>query len=186
MLAASQQYPSFHLLRFHPLFPQATLAEAMGKGKPLEKLRKLFGKDSRATTPPGALTLSGEQVFLKLLADVRPAKNRDVSESTNASPSNLTERYVPPDLPAQVGSTKAGRQLVTTPTAQAISIASLAHAAKTQAPPPVPPVADPPAEPDPDPEAEERQPVMKPTKRQNPAQPSDKETLQDSSELLRP
>lgn len=65
--------------------------------------------------------------------------------------------------------------MVTTPTAQAISIASLAHAAKTHVPPPVPPVVDPPAEPDP--EAEERQPVMKPTKRQNSAQPSDEETL---------
>jgi hypothetical protein len=116
------------------------------------------------------------------LADVRPAKNRNVSESTNASPSNLTERHVPPDLPAKVGSTNAGPQLVTTPTTQAISIVSLAHAAKTHVP--VPPVADPPTKPDP--EAEERQPVMTPTRRQTPAQPSDEETPQDSSELLRP
>jgi hypothetical protein len=71
-----------------------------------------------------------------------------------------------------------------TPRAQAISIASLAHAAKTHVPTPVLPVADPLAEPAP--EAEERQPVMKPTKRQTSLQPSDEETPQDSSELLRP
>ncbi|PVH67612.1 hypothetical protein DL98DRAFT_600309 [Cadophora sp. DSE1049] len=76
-------------------------------GKHREKLWKWFGKDGRATAPPG--TLSGEQA-LKTLADVRPAKNRDISESTNASPSNLTERHVPPDLPAQVGSTNARPQ----------------------------------------------------------------------------
>lgn len=75
-----------------------------------------------------------------------------------------------------MGSTNAGPQFVTTPTAQAIST-PLAHAAKTHVPPPVPPVADPPAEPDP--EAEERRPVMKPTKRQTPAQPFDGETPQD-------
>jgi hypothetical protein len=62
MLAASQQHPSCHLLRFHPLFQQATLAEVMGKLR--EKLRKLFSKGGRATALPG--TLSGEQVFLKL------------------------------------------------------------------------------------------------------------------------
>ncbi|KAF8857267.1 hypothetical protein BDZ45DRAFT_438003 [Acephala macrosclerotiorum] len=129
--------------------------------KHLKKLRKLFSKDGRATTPPGT-----------------------PSESTNASPSNLTERHVPPDLPTQVGSTNAGPQLVTTPTVQAISIASLAHAAKTHVPPPVPPVADPPTEPDPG--AEEREPVIKPTKRQAQVQPSDEETPQDSSGLLRP
>jgi hypothetical protein len=74
--------------------------------------------------------------------------------------------------------------LVATPIVQVISSTSLAHAAKTHVPPPVPSIADLPAEPDP--EAEERQPVMKPTKRQTSAQPSDRETPQDSSELLRP
>jgi hypothetical protein len=177
MLAASQQHPSCHLLRFHPLSPQATLAEAMGKLR--KKLLKWCSTDGRATArPPG--TLSGEQVFLKASPDVRPAKNRDVSESTNASPSSLTERHVPPDLPAQVGSAKI-------PTVQAMSIVSpVAHAAKTHVPTPIPPLADPPAEPEPDPEAEERQPVMKPTKPQTPARPSDEETPQYSSELLRP
>jgi hypothetical protein len=48
--------------------------------------------------------------FVKTLADVRPAKNRDISESTNTSPINLRERHVPPDVPAQVGSTNAGPQ----------------------------------------------------------------------------
>jgi hypothetical protein len=88
------------------------------------------------------------------------------------------ERHVPLDLPAQVGSTNARAQLVTTPTAKVISIASLPHAAKTYVPPPVLPLADPPGEPDL--ETEEHQPVMKPTKRQNPAQPSDEETLRPS------
>jgi hypothetical protein len=81
-------------------------------------------------------------------------------------------------LPVQDGSTNAGPQLVTTPTAQAILIASPPHAAKTHVPPPAPPVADPPTEPDP--EAEERQPAMKPTERQTPAEPSDEETPRPS------
>ena len=43
-----------------------------------------------------------------------------------------------------------------------------AHAAKTHVTPPIPPLDDP--------TAEERQPVIKPTKPQTPAQPSDEET----------
>jgi hypothetical protein len=58
MLAASQQHPFCYLLRFQTLFPQATLAEAMGKHR--ENLWKWFSKDGRATAPPG--TLSGEQI----------------------------------------------------------------------------------------------------------------------------
>ncbi|KAE8440718.1 hypothetical protein EG329_006769 [Mollisiaceae sp. DMI_Dod_QoI] len=122
-------------------------------GKIREKLGEWSSKYGRATMRPGTLS--------------------DVPESTNASPSSLTEQHHPPELPAQVGSTNAAPQLATTPT-------SPAHAAKTHVPPPVPPLADPPAEPDP--EVEERQPVMKLTKRQTPA--SDEETPQDSPELL--
>ena len=48
--------------------------------------------------------------FFKTLADVRPAKDRDISESTKTSLINLTERHIPLDLPAQVGSTNAGPQ----------------------------------------------------------------------------
>ncbi|KAE9379697.1 hypothetical protein N431DRAFT_161089 [Stipitochalara longipes BDJ] len=103
-------------------------------GKRREKLRKWLGKDGRATAPPGNL-----------------------SESTNALPSNPTERHVPPDFPAQVGSTNASPQLVTAPTAEAISIAS---------------VVDPPAELAPEGEG------------QDPVQLSDKEIPQGSSELL--
>ena len=122
--------------------------------------------------------------LLTTLADVQPTKHQNVSESTNASPSDLTEGYVPPELPAQVGSLSTGPQLVNPSTAQAISITSLAHATKTHIPSPIPPVTDPLAEPDH--EIEERQPVTNPTKRQNLPRPSEKETTQDSSELLQP
>lgn len=66
---------------------EATLAEVMGRYR--EKLRQLLRQDSRATTPPATIS--------DRLVEIKPTKNRDVAESTKASPSNLTERH------AQVG-----------------------------------------------------------------------------------
>ncbi|PVH69915.1 hypothetical protein DL98DRAFT_521904 [Cadophora sp. DSE1049] len=56
-------------------------------GKHRENLWKWFSKDGRAIAPP-----------------------RTLSESTQTSLINLTERHLPPDVPAQVGSTNAGPQ----------------------------------------------------------------------------
>jgi hypothetical protein len=136
--------------------------------KPCQSIERSWGKRSanigvQLRLPRPYLVSS----LLTTLADVQPTKHQNVSESTNASPSDLTEGYVPPELPAQMGSLSTGPQLVNPPppTAQAISIASLAHATKTHIPSPVPPATDPLAEPDH--EIEERQPVTNLTKRQN-------------------
>ncbi|KAF8861551.1 hypothetical protein BDZ45DRAFT_687628 [Acephala macrosclerotiorum] len=90
----------------------------------------------------------------------------NVSDSTKASSSNLTQPHVPPlnspAIEAEVVLASAEpHQPVTASTVQEISTASSSHSAQTHVPPSVPPVADPPAEAD---TRAERQPV-KPTER---------------------
>jgi len=76
--------------------------------------------------------------LLTTLADVQSTKHQNVLKSTDALPSDLIKGYIPLKLPAQVNP----------PTAQAILIASLAHATKTHIPSLIPLITNPLAEPD--------------------------------------
>jgi hypothetical protein len=110
-----------------------------------------------------------------LLAHVRLAKNRGVSESPNASSSNLTQQPVPPSLHAPVDSANGGLQLITS-TGYASSSASHAQAVNTPVSPPVSLVVDPPVGPSP----KESQAVINPTNQQTGAQPSGEEAPRPS------